>query len=317
MVDVSVYAVTGAVFQILLLGAIGYALFRARLLDCQGIDIITGLVINLFLPAFILHQFMVHFNFAEYPRWWIFPLMSFAVTAVACGMCAIVFARHKPGPEKRGLFSLVMFQNAGYIPLMLVTALFSDSIAGEFYIYIFLFLVGFNLVMWSLGVWLLAGSEQKRPAFKDIINAPLIAVAASLALVWLGAPRIIPPVVQQPLKMLGDCTLPLALIAIGGSLACIKMGPIKKEVVAAVCAKLIVMPVLGLTAVTLLKTSPVIGILIMLQAATPSAVSLSIIARHHKAHDALINQGILLSHLLCILTMPLFFMLYTRILNVV
>jgi len=53
-----------------------------------------------------------------------------------------------------------------------------------------------------------------------------------------------------------------------------------------------------------------IGFLIVMQLAMPSATSLSVIVRHYKREDALISQGIFFSHIISLFTIPLFLSLY-------
>jgi len=50
--------------------------------------------------------------------------------------------------------------------------------------------------------------------------------------------------------------------------------------------------------------------LILMQLAMPSATSLSVIVRHYKKEDLLISQGVFFSHILSVITIPLFLSLY-------
>jgi len=77
-----------------------------------------------------------------------------------------------------------------------------------------------------------------------------------------------------------------------------------------IIAKLILLPALALAAVVYLKLSFLFGFLIVLEAAVPSATTLSIMARHYKGNEQWLNQGIFFSHIAGIVTMPVFLMLY-------
>ena len=102
--------------------------------------------------------------------------------------------------------------------------------------------------------------------------------------------------------------LPLGLLAVGGNLALMRIQKEKRwPVLGTVFAKLVIMPAVVVGGLTFLKTDVWVGLLLILQAVVPSAVNLSIIARYYEGIDEdFINQGLLLSHALCLLTIPVF-----------
>jgi len=113
------------------------------------------------------------------------------------------------------------------------------------------------------------------------------------------------------LEAVGNCTLPLAMIVVGGNVALAQLKNIDKKMVSFVLlGKLIILPALGLVLVLKLGLPQLLGLLIVMQLAMPSATSLSVIIRHYKKEDVLISQGIFFSHILSLLTIPLFLSLY-------
>ena len=115
------------------------------------------------------------------------------------------------------------------------------------FIYLFLFLLGFNYIIWSLGVYILSFSRTKRPQLGSLFSPPVVATVFSLVLISLGLNKIIPQLIFRPLKMAGDYTLPLAMLVVGGNLAQIRLGHIdKKAMLLLALAKLVVMSLLGL-----------------------------------------------------------------------
>lgn len=303
-----------AAFQILLMGGCGYFLGRRKIIHEDGLGLLSGLVIHFFLPCFILSQFLGNFSFQLYKNWWIFPLLSFAMTLCAFILAKAVCLLEKDVTHRKEFLSLVSFQNSGYIPLMLVATLFSIEGARILNVYIFLFLIGFDLVLWLLGVWMLTRHRIEKFELKNMVSSPVVAIAASLLLVFLGAPRFIPTEVMKPLKMFGDCTLPLAMIIMGGNLARFKITDVHiPEIFLLVMTKLVLLPLLALSVVSIFKMDFWVGFLIVLEAAVPSAVSLSVIARHYKIEEAFINQGLFFTYLFSVATIPIFLMLYSNL----
>ena len=165
--------------------------------------------------------------------------------------------------------------------------------------------------MFSLGVYMLAFSSAKKFEWQRLFSAPVVATLVSLILVFFGINKFVPDFVIKPLRSVGDSTLPLAMLVVGGSLAQIRLGSIDKKAMSLlVLAKLVVLPLVGLLLLIKLKLPELIGLLILIQLAAPSANSLSAIVRAYKKDDILISQGIFISHILSIITLPVFLSLY-------
>lgn len=302
---------TLAMAQIFMLGALGYLLVKKNLLSHPGLDALSRLVIQVVFPALIITQLLRNFNFTLFPNWWIFPLISLLITAtgLAFGVLLIKFLKLKN--NKLQFLSLVGFQNSGYLPLALAAAIFSGQNLSNIFIYIFLFLLGFDLVAWSLGIYLLTYEKESKFKLTHIFSPPVIASLSTLIFIALGLDRTIPDLLIKPVEMIGNCTLPLALIVVGGNIALVQLKNIDlKPLSFFLVSKLIILPLFGLWIVLKLSLTPLLGFLIIMQLAMPSATSLSVIVRRYNREDALISQGIFFSHLLSLITIPLFLGLY-------
>jgi len=306
------FKITGvAVIQIFLLGAAGYFMVKKNILSHEGLNSLSRMVVEIILPVLIFCQLIKGFNFSLYPNWWIFPLASIAIT-IAGFLAGSIFAGFMKGAQHKLQFlTLTTFQNSGYLPLALAGALLSPDKTGPMFIYIFLFLLGFNLVIWSVGMYMLSFSRAKKFELGSLFSPPVITILISLIAIFFGLNKFIPQAVFKPLRMIGDCTLPLAMFVVGGNLASIRLSHIdKKAMLAMVLAKLIILPVLGLWLVIKFKFPELIGLLILIQLAVPPATSLSLIIGHYKKEDLLISQGIFLGHIVSLVTIPIFLSLY-------
>ena len=300
-----------AVAQIFLLAAIGYFLVRKAIVGQEGIDVLSRLVVEVTLPVLIFCQLIKDFRFSLYPQWWAFPLLSVLITLAGLSVGYIFAGFVKDRQRKMQFLSLVAFQNSGYLPLALIAALLPSGKTDTMFIYLFLFLLGFNLVIWSFGVYMLSLHERKKFELGSLFSPPVISTLFSLIIIYLGLNKFIPGTVLRPLRMIGDCTLPLAMLVVGGSLASIHLKHIdKKAMFFMILAKLIILPVLGLWLIIKFRPPQLLGLLIIMQLAVPPATSLSVITRHYKKEDLLISQGVFLGHMVSLVTLPLFLSLY-------
>lgn len=304
--------ITGsAVMQIFLLGAVGYFLVKRNVLGQICLDTLSRLVIEVTLPALIFYQLITEFKFNLYTNWWIFPLISFAIT-LAGFLSGAIFTGFIRGRQQKWQFlSLTTFQNSGYLPLVLAASLLAQDKMNTMFVYIFMFLLGFNLLIWSLGVYILSFHKNKGFEFGSLFSPPVIATLVSLLLVFFRLNQFIPQLVLKPLQMIGNCTFVLAIFVVGGSLALAQIKNIDfKAVSLMVLAKLIILPALGLWLVIKFNLPALLGLLIVMETAAPSATSLSVITRHYKNDDLLVSQGIFFTHILSLITLPVFLSLY-------
>jgi predicted permease len=305
-----------AILQIFVLGFLGYALTKKKVITVDNLGFLTSLVINLFFPLFAFANLISHFNFRSYPNWWLFPLISLLVTAV--GFCtAKIFVKIDKDLEKfkREFISLVTFQNGGYLPLILVALLLPPGRREQMYIYIFLFLLGFNALMWSAGVIYLTKNEDSKFEWRYLFSPPVIAIISALFLIAVGLNRFIPVFLMGPVKMMGDCALPLAIMVVGANLSQVDIssGINFRYISQIVTAKLIFLPLFFLGVILLLKPSYEIALLLLLQAAMPSATTSSIIMRHYEKKDNIISLGIFWTHVVGLLTISIFLILFSAL----
>jgi predicted permease len=315
MFEANFQTILTAPLRMFLMGAVGYYLIKRRIIPEHILNVLNDLLVYLFLPCLILHDFFEKFTFIAYGNWWVFPLLGIAVSMAGL-LVGHLFSFLLKNKEKKSQFlSLCAFQNSGYIPLVIAEAIFSAQDAEQMYMYIFLFLVGFNFLVWSLGAKLISGQTRSVVSVRDFYNPPVLATIVSLVMIFVGLHHFIPRVVLDSLGSFGNCTMPLAILVVGGSLATIKIDEklYLRDVALAVVIKLFVFPALILTGLFFLGIKSLLGLLLIIQAAVPSAVTLTVIAKYYKQEETFINQTIFYSHVIGLITFPFFLILYQRL----
>ena len=310
------FRVTGAaVLEIFFLGLCGFFLLRKNIISGKGLDALSKLVVDVTLPLFVFTQLLLRFDFSLYPNWFIFPIISFVISL--CGFIigyGLIKLSKEKSFDQNAFLSLTTFQNSGYLVFPLVVALLPKDRADTILIYLFLFLLGFNLSVWSLGVQLLSSGNRKRFELGSLFTPVVAAILAGLLVTFLRIDRIIPDVVIRPFRLIGECTIPLAMLVVGGNLASIDFSKKRLDfsvLSRIVLAKLILLPALALIFIYAFKPAPLIGLLIIIEAAVPSATSLSIISRHYNGDATdFVGEGIFWTHLISIFTLPLFLSLF-------
>ncbi|MBI3314756.1 MAG: AEC family transporter [Candidatus Omnitrophica bacterium] len=302
-----------AITQIFAMGAVGYFLVRRKVMNEDGLKLLAFLTVNILFPLFIFVQIILHFDPSRMPFWWGYPLINMALIAAGMAATAIVFgfSRRRPPDEFLAASSL---HNAGFIPLLMAMALPLGAAAGKVYAAVIMSIIGFDLCLWSLGVWLLTRRDRPRMELKNMFNPPLLSMLAAIIIVLAGGQGFFTETLLKPVGIMGDSAMGIAMLTIGGNLAMtdfIRIRP--RPVTGVVLIKLVLVPMFALTALLFLRLGPIMSFVVMLQACMPTSVTLSIIGRHYGTkNQEFINQGIFFTHLLCVVTLPVFLGLYGK-----
>ena len=204
--------------------------------------------------------------------------------------------------------------NAGYIPLLLAMTLQLGAISGKVYPAVILSIVGFDLCLWSIGVWFLTREKSPHMDLKKLFNPPLISMAVGLLYVAFIGPGHYSEEILKPIKIIGESAMGIAMILIGGNLAMTSLIKVdRQQVSAVVLIKLILLPLVALVFLKFVHLNPVMSFVVMVQACMPTSITLSIIGRNYDTKNQdFVNQCIFFTHILCIVTLPIFLGLYGK-----
>lgn len=196
---------------------VGYA---AGKLGYMGGDFdrkLSSLVINWTCPALILSSSMT----GDLPdRQYILPLLGISVltyvvlTALAWGFSRLLTKRI----EHRGILSFAMvFGNVGFMGYPVVASIFGHQAV----FYAAVLNVVNTFAVFTIGTMMITGgegSDRERFNKKVLYSTPMLSAYLSMLIVALGIDYI-PGYVSQPLTMIGNITVPAALLIIGSSMS--------------------------------------------------------------------------------------------------
>ena len=248
------------------------------------------------------------------------PLSTFLLLSVGMFFLGVVLGGTVsfsiPRALRREFISLASLQNCGYLPMNITLFLLEPSLRDQFLLYIFLYLLGFNIFMWSVGAFFIFRKKGEKFEVKSLFTPPIFSVIVALFFVYTGFRRFLPGVIMAPLQLIGETTFPLSMIILGVWLAKNKtkdlflhFSPILKVLI----IKLIVIPFMFFLAVLKFEVYSLFGLFIILEASMPSAASLPIVVNFRKGNSEFISRGVFFTHLASIITIPLWIELFLRI----
>lgn len=289
------------IFILSLIAAAGYIAFRTNILSAEGNKSISRLVIYVTLPALILS------SVADVPQAIttgdVLLLLgaSFFTYALLGAVSFAVPRLLKADKEDYGVYEfMTMFGNVGFIGFPVLTALF-----GEKAIFLAaIFNIPMNLFCFSIGILMVAPKGTKLKA-TAMLNPTVVASFAALLLYLL--PVSLPDVFNEGLSLIGDPTIPLAMMLIGSSLAQIPFREVLNvpRLYLLSFIKLIVCPLLVFFVLQwFIDDSLLLGIAAVLSA-MPVATNATMLCIEYNGNELLASRGVFISTLLSLVTIPL------------
>ena len=196
---------------------VGYAAGKMNYMGGEFDRKLSSLVINWTCPALILSSSMT----GDLPdRRYILPLLGISaftyvvLTAAAWGLSRVLTKRI----ENRGILSFAMvFGNVGFMGYPVVASIFGQQAV----FYAAVLNVVNTFAVFTIGTMMITGgqgADRERFSKKVLYSTPMISAYLSMLIVALGIDNI-PGYVSQPLTMIGNITVPAALLIIGSSMS--------------------------------------------------------------------------------------------------
>jgi predicted permease len=271
------------------------------------------LCINLLLPALIFDSVLGNAALRRPENLLLPPLVGSVMVAAGFGVSRLAarLAGLPPGPPRRTFGFTTGLQNYAYLSIPLSVMLFDPATTGVLFIHN----VGAEITLWTLGLAVLTGGGFTG-GWRQIINAPLIALLLAVGLNALGVCFTPPEPVLYPgrlllttVHLLGQCAIPLALLLIGGivadHLAELRGRGLGRVVFVAAMVRLGVMPVLFLLLARWLPCPLELKRILVLQGAMPAAVLPIALTKHYHGDTRVALQSALGTSVLGLLTVPL------------
>ena len=307
----------------------GWLARRRGFLAADFTATLSRLVVDVAFPALVFTQMLRTVDAAALRAGWLGPVLCVLVIIIAYLVGLLVSPLFSGGAQRNTFIFLVAIPNWVFLPLPIAQALYGDAGVRT----VLLSNAGAQLVLWSLGVWILHGSM--RQAVKNLwTNIGLWATAAGIAVALLvPAARnletanpaelplglMLPGALVQALAMVGSLTIPLSLLAIGAQLGelTIAVHRFPRVLWGVLLSRLMIAPlatvVLGFA---LMKTGFVIPeetrMIIYLIATMPVAISCSVMAERFQGDVTLAAEGIFYSTFFSLLTVPAIFFLIQK-----
>ena len=291
------------ILVLFLLTGVGFFCRRAGILNQNSVSSLSKFLLNICIPAMIIYSMQIPFSqsIAEKSGTLIFAALCYYVIAFAVCFVTPYILRCKK--EEYGVFRfMTMFSNSMFMGFPILSMFFGP----EAIFYAAIFNIPFTLLTYSVGIWILRSGEGGISfSWKLLLNAAFL--STFVGILFFVTSFLIPDPFYGALGLLSDITTPMSLVVTGGFLASLETKAIFSNVRQYFAAgiRLLIIPALAFAVCSLFITDPLILGITVVTAGMPAAVNTVILAEEHDARPDIAAQGVFISTLLCILTIPL------------
>lgn len=314
------FQVLNQVIALFILLIIGFIVKRYGIITDELNKGLSNLIIKVTLPALLITSMNYRFSQEMFNNSMLILLVG-TITYVFMMAIAGLFTRiFKSEEPQKGVYKfLIIFSNTGFMGYPILHAVYGEI--GVFYGGVFNLL--FNIFLWTLGVILVTpnivskdqiGATEKRIFnYRSLINPGIISVIIGFGLFVFSIQ--IPSVIYNPLKSLGDTTTPLAMVVVGAMLGDGKFKEIisNYKLMAVSFIRLIMIPVAMILILPLFNLPEIVLGTLVIVCGMPAAANTAIFARLYNSDYKLGSQGVFVTTLLSVITIPLMILLLTSI----
>lgn len=284
---------------------------------CRRLNIITqknqgqfiNFVLNIIMPCMVFNSFK-NITFSILQQAIIALFISFGICLIALLLGNFLYCKFSDEKQKILRYA-TLINNAGFAGLPLAQNIYGN----QGLIYASIFLIPIRIFMWSAGITTLSKKKinLKQLIIQLLTNVNIIAVFLGIIRGLLQIP--LPDFLDSSIVNLSSCVSPLSMIVIGAIISDIDIhGILEKEVLIFTFVRLLLMPLLALTIVTLFQVTPTMAGVAVILTAMPAATSTSLLAFQNGLDETFASKLIFTTTTVSLLTAPLITLLTQNIL---
>lgn len=306
------------VLFILILMAIGFVVRKRGVVSAVGTSEMVRVLISVIYPCLIFSS-VTKLNVQELAANWIMPALALLIagTGLILGLISLRFMKNVDQNRASAFLFQNMINNYLFLPLPLVMMLWGD----EGVALLVFASMGFELAVWTLGVFLFNRSSRLSEGLKMMFGPPLIALIFSIT--WVCIRDLAPPALPETgfmadltrrildlvyfgTETVGKATVGISMVVSGSRIATLDMkAAFDRHVWILSFIRLVVTPVLFILILMQIPMGETAYGILATIAVMPAAVTSLIFSERFGGDSDFIATTLLVTHLAAVVTVPL------------
>lgn len=288
----------------------GFLLCKFKKVSAEHLSSMSAVLVYVCAPCLIVNSFLrLDYTPLGFGYMALFFGLTFVLQALFMLATYLIFRKKYEDSKYRILTIGAVLGNVGFFGLPIVKALLPDN--PEVMCYSAVYVVSMNILVFTVGVFCLTKDKKFVSIKAAIINPSTISLIVALPLYFFGVRRFLPEILLNGVSLLSTITTPLCMIILGIRLASVSFKKLfTRPIIYVVCAcKLIVFPLFCYFAVYFIPLEYSFKASILILSAVPCAAVILSMAEIHQSETELAANCVLLSTLMCFITIPLLVLL--------
>ncbi len=259
-------------------------------------------IMNITLPSLIFVSMTSDISWDRLVSGAISPFLALGLVLLMM-VVAMFVGRFIPMTDERRRTFMVLcsMPNTSFIAFPVILSLLGQ----EGLAYAVLYDIGTTVAFCSVAILVLHGGVVEKGTWKALLNPALIATVIGLTVKRMGFE--VPELVLAPFRIMGNATVPLAMLFTGYLLAGLgfQRSAISLELGIVCLLKLFVYPVLACFLILPFDVDPLVRTVVIIQAAMPSMASAPVLVQKYGGDGEFAVASVFTTTLLSVLTIPL------------
>ena len=299
------YPVLEQILLMAVLIALGYYLNKSGKIKREAENGIAELTIDIAFPALIFTNIIKDFDLDMLKEYLIVPVSALVITIISILIIIIISKTLNYDRREQDEFAFVsVFSNNIFVGAPICLTLFGS----QGLILAILYDFGMQLILWTVGIWLLKDSGQNAESnfFANIFSPPIVGLLLGLIVVFSGLS--LPEAVTNITDSIGAITVPLAMIFIGLQLGKSTFSEVirNKKIYLLSSLRLLVFPLMVYFAFGIIEVSPLLRGVMTILAAMPVFASSSVIMEKYNHKSDFASAAIFATIVFMAFTLPIF-----------
>ncbi len=284
----------------------GYLLCKSKKASAEHLSTMSAVLIYIGSPCIITSSFLnLDFNIKQFYLMGLFFVITLILQAAFILILYMLF-RKKYNDAKYRIFTIAsVMGNVGFFGLPIIKILLPDN--PEVMCYSSVYVISMNIIVFTVGVFCLTQKRKFISLKSAIINPAVLSLPVALPLWILGANQFLPEMIIDSVNLISRMTAPLCMVILGIRLATVSFKKLfSRPIIYLIClTKLIIFPLFCYLAVFFLPLPYSFKASILILSGVPCASIVFNLAEMHKSETELSANCVLLSTLLCFITIPI------------
>ena len=288
----------------------GFLLGKWKKASAEHLPSLSAVLIYICSPCMIIGAYLqMEYSPRALGNMGLFFVITLVLQIAFMGLLRLILRDKFKEAKYKVLTVASVMGNVGFFGLPIVRALFPEN--PEVMCYSSVYVFSMNLLVFTVGVFCLTGNKKFLSLKSLLLNPTTISTAVAIPLFIFGVGPLMAGAglsfITDALGLLGGVTTPLCMIILGIRLTTVRFRSLfTRPIVWLAClAKLVLFPLFCYLAVYFLPLDTTLKASVLVLSSVPCASVVFNLAEIHRGESELAANCLLVSTLVCFLTIPL------------